>query len=92
MVLTELVLVALVTGGCSVLGQFVIAKSTAKTHSAVTDVRLNAIESKVDRHNSFMERLAVLENHTENLAEILVEIKENCRETRRECARKNDIV
>jgi hypothetical protein len=90
--MNELVVVALVTGGCSVLGQFVIAKSTAKTHSAVTDVRLNAIESKVDRHNRFMERLAVLENHTENLSEILVEIKDNCKETRRECSKRNDIL
>ena len=89
---TELIAVAVITGGCSVFGQIIIAKSTAKTHSAVTDIRLGTIETKMDKHNNFMERVAVLEGSNETVLNMLKEIKENCKETRRECAIRNDKV
>ena len=96
MVITELIVVAIITGGCSVVGQVIISKSSAKTHAAVTDVKLEGIKKEMEKlsvdvkkHNCFMERIAVLENKDLNMITLLTEIKETCKDNRKSCITKN---
>lgn len=66
------VLVAIITGGCGLLGSIIVAVITALstksaiTHKlelaqAVTDTKLEELTREVRRHNSFAERVPVLE-------------------------------
>ena len=78
MVVAEAVVVALITGGASVVGQVIISNRSAKTSQAIFDFRLGTIETKVDKHNNFMERLAVIETISATSARDINEIKERC--------------
>lgn len=69
--------VAVITGIFSVIGQFIISNRTANKTQAVTDVRLNTIEAKLDKHNCFMERVAVLEANQKNFASVIQELRNN---------------
>lgn len=66
------ILVAIITGGCGLLGSIIVAVITALstksaiTHKlelaqAVTDTKLEELTREVRRHNSFAERVPVLE-------------------------------
>lgn len=66
------ILVAIITGGCGLLGSVIVAVITAistksaVTHKlelaqAVTDTKLEELTREVRRHNSFAERVPVLE-------------------------------
>lgn len=66
------ILVAIITGGCGLLGSIIVAVITAistksaVTHKlevaqAVTDTKLEELTREVRRHNSFAERVPVLE-------------------------------
>lgn len=70
--MSEAVLVALVTGGLSLLGVVVTCWATSKkttsevTHKlelqqAVTDTKIEALRAEVNRHNNVIERTFVLE-------------------------------
>lgn len=74
-----IIIVAIITGMCSVLGQLIISIYTANKTKAVTDLRLDIIESKLDKHNHFMERIAALEVNAKNFDLAIQEIKDNCR-------------
>ena len=76
----ESIIVALITGACAVIGQYLIArenKRKADTEQAVKDakieLRLDNIEKKLDEHNGYAakfaetaERLARIEQRLED--------------------------
>ena len=66
--MSEAILVALVTGGLSLLGVVVTNLATARkseaairTSQAVTDVKLEALTREVREHNQFARRMPVVE-------------------------------
>ena len=60
-----IVIVAIITGVCSVIGQLIISIYTSNKTKGLNEYRLNIIEDKLDKHNHFMERIAVLEINQE---------------------------
>ena len=66
--MSEAILVALVTGGLSLLGVVVTNLATARkseaairTSQAVTDAKLEALTREVREHNQFVRRMPVVE-------------------------------
>lgn len=75
----ESIIVALITGACAVIGQYLIArenKRKADTEQAVKDakmeLRLDNIEKKLDEHNGYA---AKFEEVAVSLAELRTELK-----------------
>ena len=63
--MSDIVIVAIITGLCSVVGQWLISRNAAekrKVEDAVRDARqedrLKALEKKIDIHNGYAERFA----------------------------------
>lgn len=79
--MSDIVIVAIITGICSVLGQWLIshnANEKRKTDEAVRDARLEdrlkSVETKLDEHNGYAARfadiqtdIAVIRNDIKNL-------------------------
>lgn len=72
--MADIVIVALITGGCSVIG--VILTNIASNRrveqqiekaQAVTDVKLEQLTEEVRKHNSFGDRITTLENRVKEL-------------------------
>ena len=66
--MTESILVALITGGLSLLGVMISASSSSKktdqriqTAMAVTDTKLEELTREVRTHNHFAQRMPVVE-------------------------------
>lgn len=66
--MTESIVVALITGGLSLLGVVVSSRSQAKkteqsiqTSMAVTDTKLEELTREVREHNNFAQRVPVME-------------------------------
>ena len=66
--MTESILVALVTGGLSLLGVMISASNSSKktdqriqTAMAVTDTKLQGLTREVRTHNHFAQRMPVVE-------------------------------
>nr|DAH65914.1 MAG TPA: hypothetical protein [Caudoviricetes sp.] len=62
------IIVALITGGCSVVGVVITTLATSRraeqrmvTAQAVTDARLEELTREVRAHNNFAQRVPVLE-------------------------------
>ena len=72
--MADIVIVALITGGCSVVG--VILTNIASNRNieqqlekaqAVTDVKLDQLTQEVRKHNSFGDRITTAENRIKGL-------------------------
>lgn len=66
--MVESVIVALITGGLSLVGVIISSRdaaskteNTLKINQAVTDTRLQALTDEVRKHNGFAEKIPVLE-------------------------------
>ena len=66
--MTEAIIVALITGGLSLLGVLITSSKTTRdvqakldTHQAVTDTKLEELTREVRAHNNFAQRVPVLE-------------------------------
>ena len=66
--MSEAVIVALITGTCGILAQWLIGsrnrsdqRAQLEKHQAVTDTKLEELTREVRRHNNFAERVPVLE-------------------------------
>jgi hypothetical protein len=66
--MTETIIVALITGGLSLLGVIITSNKTTRdvqakldTHQAVTDTKLEELTREVREHNNFAQRVPVLE-------------------------------
>lgn len=74
--MADIVIVALITGGCSVVG--VILTNIASNRNieqqlekaqAVTDVKLDQLTEEVRKHNSFGDRITTVENKVKDMGE-----------------------
>ena len=79
--MSDVIIVAIITGICSVIGQWLITRQQAskrKTDEAVRDARLEdrlkSVEKKLDEHNGYASRfseisvdIAVIKNELQNL-------------------------
>ena len=66
--MTEAIIVALITGGLSLIGALVSGSRSAQeidhklqTHQAVTDAKLEELTREVREHNNFAQRVPVIE-------------------------------
>ena len=70
--MTETIIVALITGGLSLIGVIITTRNTSNkttrdvqakldTHQAVTDTKLEELTREVREHNNFAQRVPVLE-------------------------------
>lgn len=66
--MSEIIIVAIITGVCSVLGQWLISRE----REARLDERLKSVEKKLDEHNSYAQKFETIQI---NIAEIKTEIK-----------------
>lgn len=74
--MTSEMMVALITGGCSLIGVVVSnifankkVQNSIETHQAVTDEQIKALSSRVEKHNSVIDRTYVVEQRLEVLTE-----------------------
>lgn len=74
--MADVVIVALITGGCSVLGVIITnlasnrkVEQQIEKAQAVTDVKLEQLTQEVRRHNSFGDRITALEEKVRNMSE-----------------------
>ena len=77
--MSDIVIVAIITGVCSVVGQWIIshnANEKRKVEEAVRDARLDdrlaGVEKRLDTHNSYAERFTEIQT---DIAVIKTEIK-----------------
>lgn len=77
--MSDIVIVAIITGICSVVGQWIIshnANQKRKVEEAVRDARLNdrlsGVEKRLDTHNSYAEKFGEIQT---DIAVIRTEIK-----------------
>ena len=70
--LTEAVMVAVVTAGASILCQILISNKSA----ALMHYRLDALEGKVTKHNNLVERMAVAEQSLKSVHKRVDQIQE----------------
>ena len=66
--MSEAVIVALITGGCGILAQWLIGsrnrsdqRAQLEKHQAVTDTKLEELTREVREHNGFARRMPVVE-------------------------------
>ena len=74
--MTSEMIVALITGGLSLLGVVLTNSASNKkvqnsieTHQAVMDEQIKALSSRVDKHNSVIDRTYIVEQRLEVLTE-----------------------
>lgn len=74
--MTSEIMVALITGGCSLVGVIVSnifankkVQNSIETHQAVMDEQIKALSSRVDKHNSVIDRTYIVEQRLEVLTE-----------------------
>jgi len=79
--MADIVLVALITGGCSVIGVILTNISSNRkieqqiaTAQAVTDVKIENLTEEVRKHNSFGDRITTLEIRARELHDRLERI------------------
>lgn len=80
--MSEAVLVAVISGGLSLLGVVITGWLTArknetalKVSQAVTDTKIEELTREVREHNGFARRMPVVENQIENIQTVLEELK-----------------
>lgn len=57
--ITEAILIALITGGCAVISNVIISV----TQGSKTLYRIDQLEKKVEKHNNLVERMVVVEEN-----------------------------
>ena len=74
--MADVVIVAIITGGCSVLGVILTnlagnrkVEQQIEKAQAVTDVKLDQLTEEVRKHNSFGDRITTAENRIKGLEE-----------------------
>lgn len=70
--MSEVIIVALITGICSVLGQWLISRE----REARLDERLKGVEKRLDTHNNYAEKIGQIQIDLSALATEIKNIKE----------------
>lgn len=72
--MSESIIVALITGGLSLIGVVITCLATArknetamKVSQAVTDTKIDELTREVRTHNNFAQRMPVVENEIETI-------------------------
>ncbi len=72
--MSESIIVALITGGLSLIGVVITCLATArknetamKVSQAVTDTKIDELTREVRAHNNFAQRMPVVENQIQNI-------------------------
>lgn len=80
--MSENIIIALITGGMSLLGVIFSNKSSEnrinkrlEVHQAVTDTKLEELTREVREHNNFAKRMPVVENDIAHIEDTLEELK-----------------
>jgi len=80
--MSEAIMVALITGGLSLIGVVVTCLATARktekaaaVAQAVTDTKIEELTREVRTHNNFAQRMPVVENEISNIHATLHELK-----------------
>lgn len=67
----ETIIIALITAGATVIGQYLISKSQHDKDSAVLNERLDGIKTRLDEHNNYASRIGGL---ADDMSEIKVDL------------------
>lgn len=70
--MSEVIIVALITGICSVLGQWLISRE----REARLDERLKGVEKRLDTHNNYAEKIGQIQIDLSALATEIKNLKE----------------
>ena len=80
--MTEAIIVALITGGLSLLGVLITSSKTARDvaakldkRQAVTDTKLEELTREVQLHNNFARRMPVVEEQIRGLEHRMYELE-----------------
>ena len=80
--MTETIIVALITGGLSLLGVIITSNKTTRdvqakldTQQAVTDTKLDELTREVREHNNFARRVPVLEEQIHSVSYRLKDVE-----------------
>ena len=71
--MSEVIIVALITGICSVLGQWLISRE----REARLDERLKGVEKRLDTHNNYAEKIGQIQIDLASLATEIKNLKES---------------
>lgn len=78
----DAILVAIITGGCSLVGVIVSNMSSnrrveanLKVAQAITDTKIEALTSEVREHNNFARRMPVVEEQIATMGREIKELK-----------------
>lgn len=81
--MSEAVIVAVLTGGISLIGTIITVLSTSKKTEqnmqiaqAVTDTKIEELTREVREHNNFARRLPVVENEIKNINQRLDDLED----------------
>lgn len=84
--MSEAVIVALITGGVSLLGTVITVLATSrktaedmKIHQAVTDTKIEELTREVRKHNNFAERMPVVEEQIKVINHRLQDLEDDGR-------------
>lgn len=82
--MSEAILVALITGGMSLLGVVATCLATAKkseknaaVSQAVTDTKIQELTREVRQHNDFAQRIPVMQEQIKGLSHRLTALEQN---------------
>lgn len=82
--MTETIIVALITGGLSLLGVLITSNKTTREvqakldkHQAVTDTKLEELTREVREHNNFARRVPVLEEQIKVVNHRIADLEHN---------------
>ena len=82
--MTEAIIVALITGGLSLLGVIITSRQTSKDmesklekQQAVTDTKLEELTREVREHNNFARRVPVLEEQIKVVNHRIADLEHN---------------
>ena len=70
--MSDAILVALITGGLSLIGSLV----AQRRQTSLTIYRIDELEGKVSKHNNLIERMALVERDVKTVFSAIEELKE----------------
>lgn len=74
--MTEAIIVALITGTLTLVGTLAGVLASNKAHTAVVDAKLDELTREVRKHNEFAEKIPVIQNDIKTLYHQVNELKE----------------
>ena len=90
--MTETIIVAIITGGLSLLGVIITSNKTTKDveaklekQQAVTDTKLEELTREVREHNNFARRVPVLEEQIKVVNHRIADLEHNTNNEKRMC-------